>query len=272
MCFRWRLRRDILAEMQPSPLPAVVTPGAYGAALSMAAALGVAGCWAGRRHPGHWTVWAARILGAVLLADAVSYFVSVATSGPFSVQSSLPLPLCDVATVVAAAACFWPAGLLVELTYFWGLAGTLQAVATPDLGVGFPHLVFFQYVVAHFGIVLAALFLVIGMGKRPQRRAAPRVLVLTAAYTAVVGLVDWLTGADYMFLSSKPASWSLLSVLGPWPWYTLSAAGVAIVLVTALDAPFWPGHRRQASSSAVTGPPGVPAPHGLPPSAPRPAH
>jgi hypothetical integral membrane protein (TIGR02206 family) len=258
--------------MQPTPLPALVTPGAYGAALSLAVMLGVAGCWTGRRNPGRWRLWAARILGVVLLGDAVSYFVTVATSGPFSVQSSLPLPLCDVATVVAAAACLWPAGLLVELTYFWGLAGTLQAVATPDLDVGFPHVVFFQYVVGHFGIVLAALFLVIGMGERPRRGAAPRVLVLTAGYTAVVGLVDWLTGADYMFLSSKPASWSLLSVLGPWPWYTLSATAVAVVLVTALDAPFWPGRRRQASLFGASGSPEVPAPRRLPPSAPRPAH
>lgn len=225
-------------------MPGVVTPGAYGAVVALAVVLGVAGCWAARRHPGPWRTWAARLLGLVLLADAVSYFVSLATAGGFSVQTSLPLPLCDVATVVAAAACFWPVGLLVELTYFWGLAGTLQAVATPDLDVGFPHLVFFQYTVGHLGIVLAALFLVVGLGKRPRRGAAPRVLVLTAAYTAAVGLVDWLTGADYMFLSSPPSSWSLLSVLGPWPWYVLSATGVAIVLVTVLDAPFWPGRRR----------------------------
>lgn len=253
-------------------MPAVLTPGAYGAAVALALVLGVVGCWAARRRPGPWEPWAARLLGLVLVADAVSYFVSLATSGPFSVQSSLPLPLCDMATVVAAAACFWPAALLVELTYFWGLAGTLQAVATPDLDVGFPHLVFFQYVVGHLGIVLAALFLVIGMGKRPQRHAVPRVLVLTAVYTAAVGLVDWLTGADYMFLSSKPASWSLLSVLGPWPWYTLSATGVAIVLVTALDAPFWPSRHRQASPPDPAGAPGAAVTGGLPPSAPRPAH
>jgi hypothetical integral membrane protein (TIGR02206 family) len=223
--------------------PGLVTPVAYGASVGLAVVLGVAGCWAARRRPGPWTAWAARLLGLALLADAITYFVSLSGSGTFSVKSSLPLPLCDVATVVAAAACFWPRGVLVELTYFWGLAGTLQAVVTPDLDVGFPHLVFFEYMVGHLGIVMAALFLVVGMGYRPRPGAAPRVLVITAAYTALVGLVDGLTGADYMFLSSPPANWTLLRVLGPWPWYTLSAAGVAVVLVTVLDAPFWPGRR-----------------------------
>jgi hypothetical integral membrane protein (TIGR02206 family) len=234
----------------------VVTPGAYGAAVGTGALLAAASCAAARRHPGAWTRWFARALGLVLAADAVSF--ALAQVGEFSARTSLPLPLCDVAVVVAAAALVRPAPMLVELTYFWGLAGTLQAVATPDLSQGFPHLVFFQYVVGHLGIVLAALFLVVGEGRRPRRWAAPRVLAVTAAYTAAVGLVDWATGADYMFLRSPPASWSLLSVLGPWPWYVLSAAGMAVVLVTALDAPFWSARSRQAAPVAPveTGRPG----------------
>ncbi|HMK63841.1 MAG TPA: TIGR02206 family membrane protein, partial [Acidimicrobiales bacterium] len=144
------------------------------------------------------------------------------------------------------------ASLLVELTWFWGMAGTLQAVATPDLDQGFPHLVFFQYTAGHLAIVVVALYLVVGLRHRPRRRAAPRVLAITAAYTAAVGLVDWWTGADYMFLRSPPANWTLLSVLGPWPWYIFSATGVAVVLVTLLDAPFWPG-RRRASESVPSG-------------------
>jgi hypothetical integral membrane protein (TIGR02206 family) len=66
----------------------------------------------------------------------------------------------------------------------------------------------------------------------------PRVFAVTAAYTAFVGLVDWLTGADYMFLRAPPARWTLLRVLGPWPWYVVSAAGVALVLLLLLYLPF----------------------------------
>lgn len=249
-----------------------MTPGAYGASVVLAVVLVVVLCLAGRRRRGPWTAWAARLLGVALAADAVSYIVSVATSGTFSASTSLPLPLCDVAALVAAAACWWPAPLLVELTYFWGLAGALQAVVTPDLaqGQGFPHLVFFQYMVGHLGVVVAAVFLVVGMGIRPRRWAAPRVLGITVAYTAFVGLVDALTGADYMFLRAPPTSWSLLSVLGPWPWYIFSAAGAAVVLVTVLDAPFW--RARHAGRAAGTGPPGTAPPGVVPPSTARPAH
>jgi len=47
--------------------------------------------------------------------------------------------------IVAAIAFWWPRCLLaVELTYFWGLAGTLQAVVTPDLSAGFHQREFFM--------------------------------------------------------------------------------------------------------------------------------
>ena len=77
------------------------------------------------------------------------------------------------------------------------MAGTLQALATPDLTTPFPDFEFFVFVVGHLGIGLAA-----------------------------------------MYLARGPGQPSLLSVLGPWPWYLLSAAGVAIVLFAVLDAPF----------------------------------
>jgi hypothetical integral membrane protein (TIGR02206 family) len=183
------------------------------------------------------------VLGAVLGADAVSFVVALAVQGKFSAKTSLPFALCDMAVIVAAAACWWRIPLLVELTYFWGLAGTLQAVITPDLNVGFPHLVFFQYMAGHLGIVVAALFLVVGLRIRPRPKAVPRVLGITAAYTAFVGLIDATTGANYMFLRTPPSNWTLLRVLGPWPWYVLSATGVALVLLVILDAPFWAERR-----------------------------
>jgi hypothetical integral membrane protein (TIGR02206 family) len=191
---------------------------------------------------------AARGIGVVLAADAVVFATDPLINGTWTARASLPLALCDVALVIAAAACWWPRyPLLIELTWFWGLAGTLQAIATPDLSVGFPHLEFFEYVVGHVGIVFAALYLVVGMGYRPRAGSVPRVFAITVVYTGFVGLIDWLIGADYMFLASRPVHWSLLSVLGPWPWYIVSAAGVALVLLVVLDAPFRAG-RRTASS------------------------
>lgn len=224
----------------------MTSPVAYWIAVAVGAATCTALCARARRRPA-WTLIAARTVSVVLLADAAVFIVTPLVQHRWSVQSSLPLALCDVALLVAALACWAPSlALAVELTYFWGLAGTLQAVATPDLDVGFPHLEFFEYVVGHLGIVIAALYLVVGLGHRPRPHAVARVFAITAGYTAATGCFDWLTGSNYMFLERLPANASLLSVLGPWPWYVVSAAGVALVLLVVLDAPFRRGRQLTA--------------------------
>jgi len=224
----------------------VSTPGAYWIAVAIGAVLCAGLCIAARRWPGHWVGWAGRAISVVLVVDAVLFVSVPLVRGSLSLQTDLPLALCDVALIVAAVACWWPQWLLaVELTYFWGLAGTLQAVVTPDLSAGFPSLEFFEFVVGHLGIVTAALFLVVGLRLAPRRGSVSRVFVITAVYTAFVGWFDWLFGSNYMFLAAAPRHGSLLSVLGPWPWYILSAAGVALVLLLLLDAPF---HRQRLST------------------------
>ena len=217
------------------------------------AVIAVVLCMACRRWPGPWVRWAGRILAVVLAADALLFVVRQIVGGSWSVRSSLPLALCDVALVVAAFACWWPSWLLgVELTYFWGLAGTLQAVLTPDLHVGFPSVEFVQFVVGHLGIVLAALYLVVGLGIVPRPGAAVRVFAITVAYAALIGTFNWLTGSNYMYLAAPPENPSVLSVLGPWPWYLLSATGVAIVLLALLDAPFRAARRRVPQDAPVS--------------------
>jgi release factor glutamine methyltransferase len=48
-----------------------------------------------------------------------------------------------------------------------------------------------------------------------------------------------------MWLREKPEAGSLLDVMGPWPWYILSAAVLALLLFTLLAAPFRPRMSRE---------------------------
>jgi hypothetical integral membrane protein (TIGR02206 family) len=156
----------------------------------------------------------------------------------WSAGASLPVQLCDVGGFVAAAALLWRQALPVEIAYFWGLGGTVQALLTPDLHDHFPSFPYLQFYVTHDLVVLAALFLVIGLGLQPRTGAVRRIFVLTLAFAAVIGLIDLATGGNYLYLRQVPAQGSLLSVMGPWPWYIAVGALLTLVVLTVLYAPF----------------------------------
>ena len=192
---------------------------------------------AARRWREHgWLRWFA----IVLLIDEVSWWAYLLAGGVpgLELRYSLPLQLCDVTIFIAAAALWTRHQLLIEITYFWGLAGTIQALLTPDLPQHFPSYQYWQYYLAHGGVVAAAFVLVVGLRRYPRPWAVARIAALTVAFAAFVGVIDLLAGANYMYLREKPPSPTPLDLMGPWPVYVLVAAGVAVVLFGILDAPF----------------------------------
>ena len=214
----------------------LLAPEHIGALIVIAVATAVLIAAARRPNPDAWM----KVLAVVLVVDEVSWWVYLLAGGvPGSVLAqSLPLQLCDTAIFIAAAALWTRHPLLVEITYFWGLAGTIQALLTPDLPQHFPSYPYFQYYIAHGGVVAAALLLVVGLRTHPRPWAVAKVAGLTIAYAALVGAVDFATGADYMYLRVKPPSPTLLDALGPWPWYIGAAALLGAPLFAVLDAPF----------------------------------
>lgn len=219
------------------------------AALAVTAGLCLAVPCAARAWPGRWVVPFSRGLAVLLLAGVVLYPpAAIVLRGSYSLEFDLPLHLTDAATVVAALALWSPRPLLFELAYFWGLAGSLQAVLTPSLGAGdgFPSFFYWHYFVTHSGVVLAAVFLAFGRRLTPRPGAVGRVFLATAVFAGLAAVANVLTGGNYMFLRERPPSMSLLDVMGPWPWYILTGAVVALALFTLLDAPF----RRRRSLAA----------------------
>lgn len=149
----------------------------------------------------------------------------------------LPVHVCDAAVFVAAWMLWTRNQQAYEIAYFWGLAGTLQAILTPDLAEPFPTYWFFRYFLAHGGIVIAALLATWGLRMRPRRGAVLRIFVLSNLYMGAVALIDWLLGANYMFLREPPAGKSPFFFL-PWPWYIPFLEAVGLALVVLLYLPF----------------------------------
>lgn len=194
---------------------------------------------AARVWPGRWTTVFARAVAVVLVANQLSWYV--VERNALSLQWSLPLGLCEMGTFVAGAALWWRAPLLVEITYFWGLGGTIQALLTPELTRQdlFPTYFYFQYYINHGGLVLAAIFLVVGLKVMPRPGAVLRLVAITSGYAVVVAGINRLTAGDYLYLREPPPTFSILNLLGPWPWYVLGMIGMGLLALVVLNSPFW---------------------------------
>ncbi len=218
------------------------------ALLVVAVALAV---WAPRRHPGGWTVPAARVLALVIFAGWAGEYLADVVLGTWTIRYDLPLQLTDAISVTAIVALWTRRPLAVELTYFWSLTASLQATLTPDLSWSFPSVYYFTYFIYHVGAIVGGCFLVLGCRLYPRPGAIWRVYAATFAVTVLAALGDVLTHGNYMFLREKPEYSSLLNVLGRWPWYIASTAVLTLALLWLVKL-FTDWVRRHDRAAAAT--------------------
>jgi hypothetical integral membrane protein (TIGR02206 family) len=198
---------------------------------------GIAGSvYGARRHPGRWLQTFARALALVVFSGWAGEYVADAILGTWSVQFTLPLQLTDAVSLTAIIALWTRRMLFVEFAYYWSFTASLQAMLIPDLGVTFPNVLYFTYFIYHVGAIVAAAFLVYGLRIYPRSHGVWRVYGATLAWAAIAGTADVITDGNYMYLAWKPTHNSLLSVLGPWPWYIVAAAGVGLAMLIAVAA------------------------------------
>src|ERR1700724_1208894 len=179
------------------------------------------------------------LISAVLIINYVAYLVVARRLGVAAWQKMLPLQLCDWAMVVVIVSLWTGNRRWLEIAYFWGIGGTLQAIITPNLRFGFPDLRFISFFVAHSGIIIGIVFLMLIYGFRPRGIGILRTFAWTEIYFVVAFSVDLFTGENYGFLLHKPEAASLLSFLSDSrPLYLLEFHGLAFLFFCALYAPF----------------------------------
>ena len=160
------------------------------------------------------------------------------TGGTITLDAVIPFHLCDVAAFLCGFALITRRYLLCELSYFWGLAGTLQGLLTPNLPYDFPHPVFLSFFMQHGVIVITALLLPLGLGWRPCQGAWMRAFGWLLLYAAAATLVNLALGTNFGFLMRKPTEASLLDIMPEWPGYLFFLIGIGSALFYLLGLPF----------------------------------
>jgi hypothetical integral membrane protein (TIGR02206 family) len=184
--------------------------------------------------------WVRIILAGILAANEVFWHAWHVYYGLWTVRDLLPLEICNLMVIASVWALLTKNQVVYEFVYLLGIPAASQILITPALGsYGFPHVLFFQIFISHGGVLLAALYLTLSEGMRPQSwRSVRRVAIWTTIYAGVIFVLNPLLGSNYLFLAHKPPAVTLLDYLGPWPWYILSMEAIGLAAVILLYLPF----------------------------------
>ncbi len=196
--------------------------------------------WLARASPQRHLVRPMAIgLAAILIAQDLGKLIYKAVVLQTPWAENLPFHLCDVALLVGALALLRSDRRLFQLLYYWGLAGTLQAILTPDLPVGFPDLRYLVFFFSHGLVIVAIAFGIGALGLRPTFGGIGLTLIATHVWAlGVAAPFNYFFDTNYLFLCAKPTQASMMDAFGPWPWYLVVLDLVGLVSFLVYYAPW----------------------------------
>ncbi len=159
--------------------------------------------------------------------------------GKFDPLGDLPLALCNLTALLMPLLMFSRRYTIYEVFYFWVLAGTVQAIITPDMQCAFPHHTYIKYWTVHLGLVICVLYATIIFNMRPTWHSLWRAFLWLQAYILLAFVANALIGANYGYLNQKPQVASLADYFGDWPWYIFVSELLALPLFALTYLPFW---------------------------------
>ncbi len=208
--------------------------------LALSAAIVVVLIMVARKYPGSRAERICTLMAAAIpLAGVIFRNVYRWWTDQLTLIYDLPMQLCDWAYTAVILALILRRQWIYEIAYFWGLAGTLQALITPDLAWDFPHQKFIQFFLIHAGIVMGVFYLTLGLRFAPRPGSVWRVGLVSQLFFAAAMLTNYLTGANYGYLMEKPQGGSILDYLGPWPWYLLGLELLGLISFLIYYSPFY---------------------------------
>ncbi|WP_452222853.1 YwaF family protein [Lacinutrix chionoecetis] len=160
-------------------------------------------------------------LGFFVSLTVLAFHINLFLKGNYSIVTDLPLFLCSFMAlfifIFTSTIKYW----LYEILLFWIVAGTSQAVITPDIPFGFPTFDYFRYWIAHLGLLVIIFYATFVFNMRPTWKSVFKSFIALQLYMVILFTINYLLGANYSYLNQKPNSASLLDYLGEWPNYII---------------------------------------------------
>lgn len=142
----------------------------------------------------------------------ISMMVWYKSVGHFSFAYSLPLHLCSLMSVILPIMIFTRNKLLMEYSYAMGLAPSFLTLLTPDVYY-YPNFsyIYIQTMLVHGIICFVPIFLIFGMGFRPNIRNLPKAVAMLFGLTIMIIPINYITDGNYFFLR-YPSSGSIMEL------------------------------------------------------------
>jgi len=186
-----------------------------------------------------------KALGFFVSYTVLVFHLHLIFKGNYNIATDLPLFLCSFMAlfifIFTNSRKYW----LFEILLFWIIAGTSQAVVTPDIPFGFPSFDYFRYWIAHLGLLVIIFYAIFVLKMRPTWKSMFKSFLALQLYAIIIFGINYILNGNYFYLNKKPNSASALDYLGEWPIYLLTIEAILIPYFFIIYLPFFLTKKRK---------------------------
>jgi hypothetical integral membrane protein (TIGR02206 family) len=181
--------------------------------------------------------------------SVIAFHMYMMITTHYDFRTDLPLYLCSLLGILIPIFTYYRKYWIFEILVFWIIAGTLQAVITPDIAVGFPSMDYFRYWIVHLGLLIVIFYAIFVFRLKPKLKSVFKSFLALQLYVVIMIVINYLLDANYFYLNAKPKSASVLDYFGEWPYYIIVVQLIIIPLFLIIYLPFYISEERKKSLS-----------------------
>ena len=161
------------------------------------------------------------IIAFTLIISEMAYYwrlIAVPSLGPNPVDH-LPITVCGWVAIFASYMVIGKSQTLFDISYFWGLTGSIFALITPTVisFTGPTRFRYYQFWIEHLVIYVAVFYMIFVHKMRPNKKSFIKAYVGIALLAVIAYFANRLIGpgANYLFMARPEDTPSILDILPP---------------------------------------------------------
>jgi len=180
----------------------------------------------------------ATLMGILIALESILIQFYYFQQGVWTPQDSLPFHLCRLMWFNSIIVLLTRNQIAFELLLFVGMIGGMHSMLTPEFTHGTDPVLMFDYFLVHGGLIAIPMYCVFVLGMRPRKWAWLKSVLYLQIFVVSIGLIDYLLGANYMYLAVKPNVENPF-LIGDWPYYIIGLELATLLHAFLVQIPFY---------------------------------